>query len=273
MCITDVQCIPKYLQIRAIRIPGLDHGGYETKPSRSQPTDNRSVHNSGAKPPRENSKQIVNVDEQVVGGTGTYAVDYSGSGSNSHGKRVVYEEDHEVHSPSKNKPIDYYEEDEEQPGGFDTRPIRPKKRNLYDDVDPEVDGQEAYNQQQSQGNGQEFPPGQHPFEGLDNRDDLPLPEEFSAKAREVTDLAKVIELIGEYRTRALFSGKCIPLRESCLLKIRRMVEAGEFVESPGHLAAIPALMTIVRVGLDDKISQVYLSAINLLELVIGLMKR
>ena len=52
-----------------------------------------------------------------------------------------------------------------------------------------------------------------------------------------------------------------------------MVEAGEFSQSPGHLAAIPAMMTIVRVGLDDKISQVYLSAINLLELAIGLMKR
>ena len=91
--------------------------------------------------------------------------------------------------------------------------------------------------------------------------------------RELTDIAKVIELIGEYRARALFSQRCIPLREAAILKVRRMLENNEFSRNPGHSVAIPTLMSIVRVGVDDKISQVYLSALELLSLVLPLMKK
>ena len=52
-----------------------------------------------------------------------------------------------------------------------------------------------------------------------------------------------------------------------------MLENNEFARNPGHSVAIPTLMSIIRVGVDDKISQVYLSSLELLAMVLPLMKK
>jgi hypothetical protein len=67
-----------------------------------------------------------------------------------------------------------YEEDER--GNLkDTRPIRPKATNKYDDRDPEVDP-DGYDAKDDRG--QNFPAGEHPLEGVSNLADLPAPEEL-----------------------------------------------------------------------------------------------
>lgn len=52
-----------------------------------------------------------------------------------------------------------------------------------------------------------------------------------------------------------------------------MVEGNEFSQGPGDAVAIPVLLTIVRVGLEDKIAQVFMTAIMLLELVLPMLRR
>mgnify|MGYP003384993732 CR=1 FL=1 len=274
ICIPGVMDEPEY----DVRGPRGGGGARNAPPHGNGHSGNQGGHGGSGK------KKPLNVDDQVVGGAGAYTeavVDYSGSGrGDNHGRKVISEEDVDYgDSPSHRGGgggggYPQYDDDEDfGPGGLDTRPIRPKKRDLYDDIDPEIAGEEAAQQQlQQQERDPQFPPGQHPFEGLNNMDDLPPPEQFNAKAREVTDLSKVIDLIGEYRSRALFSTKCIPLREACLLKTRRMLEDGEFQSAPGYTAAIPALMSVIRVGTDDKISQVYLSALNLLDTLLPYFK-
>lgn len=292
-------------KIAAICIPGVmddpepDYDDRRGRDNRRQGGHNAYSNHGGS----GQKKKIINVDDQVVGGAGVYTdavIDYSGTGNRGDNRgrgKVVQEEevdfgDHHNYTNNDGSPQNrnssnnnynnnhnnnlQYDDDEGDfgpGGGMDTRPIRPKKRDLYDDVDPEMVGEEAAQQQMDQqGNDALFPPGQHPFEGLSNMNDLPPPEQFNAKAREVTDLSKVIDLIGEYRSRALFSTKSIPLREACLLKTRRMLEDGDFQSSPGYSAAIPALMSIIRVGADDRISQVYLSALSLLDTLLPYFK-
>ena len=174
----------------------LDEEEEEEEPQYNRGRGSNQPH----KPPRaqrdpslSGNRKMVNVDEQVVGGHGMYPnaiVDYSGGSSSNNGKKIAHEEDFDHESPmqkSKNRnnyddyDDEYYEDG--QGGGLDTRPIKPKQRELYDDLDPEIDGEEAAAKQQLDQPEQQFPPGQHPFEGLDNMFDLPPPEQFNAKAR------------------------------------------------------------------------------------------
>ena len=70
----------------------------------------------------------------------------------------------------------YNNYDEEDPTD---RPIRPKAKADYNDLDPnigEVDNGHVMPQEV-------FPPGQHPLEGLPNILELPTPEPLNAKAK------------------------------------------------------------------------------------------
>jgi centrosomal protein CEP104 len=78
-------------------------------------------------------------------------------------------------------------------------------------------------------------------------------------------------LIGDYRTRCLFS-KVWGLREAVINKVKLLLEE-EFMERPGLSQCISALCAIVRVGIDDKLSQLMFSAIPLLDDVLSGIKR
>ena len=68
-----------------------------------------------------------------------------------------------------------YSYDDEGHVRADTRPIRPKATDKYDDRDPEVDP-DGYGDKGE--DGVTFPPGQHPLQGVSNLADLPPPEEI-----------------------------------------------------------------------------------------------
>lgn len=83
--------------------------------------------------------------------------------------------------------------------------------------------------------------------------------------RELSDQG-IINLIGEYRARCLFS-KNWSLRSAALNKVIDML-ATEFTSSSqqgGLLSCLPVLCSIIRVGSDDKMQQVFLDAMLLLE--------
>jgi len=157
--------------------------------------------------------------------------------------------------------------DEQLPGG--DRPIRPKQRSYADDKDPAL-GEDYGDEEPSRFREDTFPAGKHPLEGVANLSELPAPEDLVGKARDVSEQSGVTHLIGDYRARCLFS-KTWALREAAITKVHMMV--AELEHEPGITACIPALSTIIRVGVEDKIQQVLFNAIALLEDVLAATRR
>lgn len=62
------------------------------------------------------------------------------------------------------------------------------------------------------------------------------------------------------------------LREAAIAKVQLLLQE-EFESKPGVPACLAALLTIVRVGVDDKIQQVFFGALNLLEGLMSASKR
>lgn len=89
--------------------------------------------------------------------------------------------------------------------------------------------------------------------------------------REISDNYGIAALIGDYRTRCLFS-KVWGLREAVINKVRLLNEE-EYSSTVGLAQSINALCAIVRVGIDDKLSQLMFSAIPLLDDVLVGIKR
>lgn len=89
--------------------------------------------------------------------------------------------------------------------------------------------------------------------------------------REISEQYGIAVLIGDYRTRCLFS-KVWGLREAVINKVRLLLEE-EYLETPGLSQCISALCAIVRVGIDDKLSQLMFSAIPLLDVIVAAIKR
>eukprot|EP01038_Epipyxis_sp_PR26KG_P015610 gene15610-21093_t len=120
------------------------------------------------------------------------------------------------------------------------------------------------NDNRSNMNEERFPPGQHPLEGVPNFLDLPPPEGLMGKSKELSSQSGIIQLIGEYRAKCLFS-KTWVLREAVLSKIIIMLptEIAPDVQSIGNCLA--PVMAIIKVGCEDKIQQVLFNAIALLE--------
>lgn len=144
------------------------------------------------------------------------------------------------------------------------RPIRPKK-----DADADYDDEAAFPDRFKEE--EAFPDGQHPLEGVPNSSDLPVPDDLIGKSKDVADQNGVTSLCGEYVTRCLFS-KNWQLREAAITKIHMRLQE-EYENEPGITSCIPALSTIVRIGVEDKIEKVLLNAVALLDDMLAASRR
>jgi len=96
--------------------------------------------------------------------------------------------------------------------------------------------------------------------GVPNSAELPEPEPFAADLGSDVDINSITALIGDYRARCLFS-KNWTLREAALAKARVLVDEGHWEQ----IKDIERLCDIVRIGVHDKIAQVYLTSLALLD--------
>lgn len=143
------------------------------------------------------------------------------------------------------------------------RPIRPKEKPTYDDRDPDLGEEE----EPSRFKDEKFAPGQHPLEGVENLSELPTPEDLVGKSRDMSEQSGITGLIGEYRSRCLFS-KVWALREAAITKVQMML--GEYCdENPGINNCLPALCAIVRLGVEDKSQHILLNTVQLMEEFLG----
>ncbi|CAN0217894.1 unnamed protein product, partial [Phaeothamnion confervicola] len=122
------------------------------------------------------------------------------------------------------------------------------------------------------GGGERFKPGQHPLEGVPGVDELPTPEALSSRV-DLSEVGGLNALLGDYVTRCLYS-KAWVLREAAVLKIRLRLPALAALPSsavasspsagggtgPGLDQALPQLAQVLRLGAEDKIAQVFLTA-------------
>ena len=79
----------------------------------------------------------------------------------------------------------------------------------------------------------------------------------------MADQYNIVSLLGEYRVRCLYS-KTWVLREAATKKTQIMLVT-EFMRSPGLSSALTALCGIVKATTDDKIQQVMIAGISLLD--------
>ena len=100
--------------------------------------------------------------------------------------------------------------------------------------------------------------------GLPNVAELPAPEAFAATDIVAdADFSAISVFLGEYRACCLMS-KNWALREAALAKTRLLVSEGCW----GRSEDMAHLCSIARLGIQDKVAQVYLTALALLEDVI-----
>jgi centrosomal protein CEP104 len=211
---------------------------------------------------RAEPKEILNVDDMVVGGG-------NGSGGGQYDDDQFdddqYGEPQMQMSARNNSKFAPQTEEEYDDDESDDRPIKPKSNTNYNDRDPEVDG-DILEETESR-----FPPGEHPLEGCPNVADLPEAEELSTKSRaENSDVGIITHLIGEYRTCCLFS-KTWALREAALYKTRLLLTK-DFVDSPGIAVCIATISAIIKVGIADKIVQVFAVSLQLLDDALALLQ-
>ncbi|CAM9666707.1 unnamed protein product, partial [Hapterophycus canaliculatus] len=110
-------------------------------------------------------------------------------------------------------------------------------------------------------NGAGYPPGEHPLEGVPEFEDLAEPEALSSKV-DLSEVQGLNSLIGDFLTRCLYS-KTWSLREAAVLKIKLTLSALE--EDPGINSALTEICQVLRVGFEDKIAQVFLTSLDLLD--------
>jgi centrosomal protein CEP104 len=147
------------------------------------------------------------------------------------------------------------------------RPIKPKA--AYAITADEEDDQTAYKPVADE-QAESFPPGCHPLEGVSGALELPGPEVMSGKSKETSDALGITALIGEYRSRCLFS-KTWALREAAVSKTRLMIN-NEFATTPGLNDCVKGVAGIVRIGADDKFAGVFFESVNLLDDLLGIVR-
>mmetsp|Transcript_22355 Transcript_22355/g.69027 ORF Transcript_22355/g.69027 Transcript_22355/m.69027 type:complete len:845 (+) Transcript_22355:500-3034(+) len=96
--------------------------------------------------------------------------------------------------------------------------------------------------------------------GVPNAAELPVPESLVADVGANVDIASVRAILGDYRARCLLS-KNWALREASLAKTRLLVYENHWE----HLEDFSSLCDVARLGVTDKIAQVYLTALALIE--------
>jgi len=154
------------------------------------------------------------------------------------------------------------------------RPIKPKANIYEDDLIGGIDDDpnNFRSGKQTSKPIEQFPEGQHPLEGVPGFQTMPSPEPLSAgKAREMADQGGINNLLGEYRTRCLFSKTWI-LREAALSKSLLMMITDFTQDPPGLGAHLSALSNIIKLGVEDKIQQVLFGAIALTDQVLKSLK-
>lgn len=96
------------------------------------------------------------------------------------------------------------------------------------------------------------------LDGVPNTHELPTPEPLQASVFEPSEVAAIAQVLGEYRARCLFS-KNWALRDAALVKTRLMLENGELREDFER----DKLCAVAKLGIDDRIAQVYFTAVDL----------
>jgi len=97
------------------------------------------------------------------------------------------------------------------------------------------------------------------LEGVPNATDLPAPESLAQSSTDI-NLVAIRTVLGEYRARCLLS-KNWALREAALAKVRLLI----YEDYWRRFEDLEHLCEIARIGVQDKISQVYLTALALLD--------
>mmetsp|Transcript_15369 Transcript_15369/g.23138 ORF Transcript_15369/g.23138 Transcript_15369/m.23138 type:complete len:861 (-) Transcript_15369:165-2747(-) len=190
-------------------------------------------------------KAPLDVDSMVVGGGGGGYPEYGGARRDETPRDYGHDQG--------------FESEEER----DTRPIRPKANVNYNDRDPEVD---PIGVDEEDGVGNNFPPGQHPLEGVSNLSELPVPEELHGVNKDAADSSGMTALLGEYRASCIFS-KVWALREAGVHKTRMMLRE-ELYNQPGISSCLNVMCAVVKPGLTDKIAQVFVASMALLDDII-----
>lgn len=102
--------------------------------------------------------------------------------------------------------------------------------------------------------------GPHPLEGVPNHEQLVEPETLSPAINQ--EATKLIEIYGEYIVRCLYS-KTWALREAALQKIN--LELPRVARENGNIKCFSAIAQILNNIGRDKVSQVFLGALSLLQ--------
>ncbi|KAL7547432.1 hypothetical protein ACHAWF_010746 [Thalassiosira exigua] len=114
---------------------------------------------------------------------------------------------------------------------------------------------------ESQGSSIDSQDGAHPLGGVDNAEELPMPEEINEHGAASSDLIHKVEgIFGSYRTKSLFSKNWM-LREAALAKVTLMLSEETAITND----SAEVICNIIEVGIDDKNVQVYLAACLLLD--------
>jgi len=110
--------------------------------------------------------------------------------------------------------------------------------------------------------------GPHPLEGVPNCSELPQPDALSgSKAEEVAGIQRIV---GDYITACLLS-KQWTLREAALMKITMMLP--EYSSDSNFQAMLAHLCQIARLGVDDKMVQVFVSTLKFIESLLEICDR
>lgn len=144
----------------------------------------------------------------------------------------------------------------------DSRPIRPQSKakdfEQYQDEDDNGMGSPSAMVPYQE----TFPPGEHPLEGVYNFLSLPTPEELFGKDKDAVDSSGILGLVGDYRARCLKSKNWV-LRDAALSKTTLMIP--DFEDDPGISITFPVIAAIAKIGLEDKMQQVFQRALVVLD--------
>ena len=146
------------------------------------------------------------------------------------------------------KNIQYSEDNEEE---FDIS---------ADDIPPQGGGGGGFGGGGKNDDKRTFPPGEHPLDGIPgvSSADLPAPDPLPSTAAEGYPL----DLIGAYLVRCLLS-KNWNLREAALTKVCILI-SNEAIDISASPQSVAQLCTLIKGGLNDKISQVVLTSFDIL---------
>eukprot|EP00605_Chrysophyceae_sp_TOSAG23-4_P000308 GSChrysophyteH1.ASY1.ANO1.353.1 assembled CDS len=114
--------------------------------------------------------------------------------------------------------------------------------------------------------------GPHPLEGVPNYRDLPEPEPWSSEFHDEAERSGIIQRLGDYRARCAYS-KAFVLREAVLLKTSLLLtQHGQQVELPPLRDCLGEVCSLLCLLMEDKIHQVIMRAVGLLEDVLSLVQ-